>query len=274
MIQAYIDEGGTHDQATIIVMAGFVSSYKRWRKFEKQWNAVLNPDGGSRVFHATDCLGKDGHGDFEGWPKEKRDALVEALIPIARRQTLASFACAFSLQDYREVVPKWIQEQMVHPYYLAMFSIVNILYVHRARLSLRNEKIGFVFERKPKFVGLLTSLYDDIKYSGELYKHILGKITPDGTSEEDIPLQAADLLCYVVRTFFEKDYAKRDSAHRRTIDLAQRLAFENYLMPDFLDRDALQKIVHAYEETHQIAGDWNWKARKPSINPRAPSHKE
>jgi hypothetical protein len=92
MIQAYIDEGGTHDQATIIVMAGFVSSFKRWRKFEKQWNAVLNPDGGSRVFHATDCLGQIGRKDFDGWSKERRNALVDALIPIARTQTLASFA--------------------------------------------------------------------------------------------------------------------------------------------------------------------------------------
>jgi hypothetical protein len=127
MIQAYIDEGGTHDQATIIVMAGFVSSFKRWRKFEKQWNAVLNPDGGSRVFHATDCLGQIGRKDFDGWSKERRNALVDALIPIARTQTLASFACAFSLQDYKEVVPEWIQQKWEHPYFLAMFSIANIL---------------------------------------------------------------------------------------------------------------------------------------------------
>ena len=258
MIQAYLDEAGTHDQATIIVMAGLLSSNKRWLKFEKQWNAVLNPDGGKRVFHATDCLGKDGYGDFRGWPKEKRDSLVEALIPIARTQTLASFACAFSLKDYSEVVPQWIQEKWAHPYYVAMFSIANILYINRARLSLRNEKIGFVFARKPKFVGLLTDLYDDMKYSGALFREILGKMTPYGTPEENIPIQAADLLCYIVRTFFEKDYFKRDSAHPRTVELARRLAFENYLMPDFLDRDALRKFVQAYEETHQEVGEWEW----------------
>jgi hypothetical protein len=262
MIQAYIDEGGTHEQATIIVMAGFVSSYKRWRKFEKQWNAVLNPDGASRVFHATDCLGQYGRKDFAGWPKEKRNALVEALIPIARTQTLVSFACAFSLQDYKEVVPQWIQQKWEHPYFLAMFSIANILYVNRAKLSLRSEKIAFVFGRRPKFVGLLTKLYDDLKYSGELFKGILGKMTPDGSPAEDIPIQAADLLCYIVRTFYEKDYFKRDSAHPRTIELAQRLAFENFLLPDFLDREALQKFVQVYEETHKEAGDWKWKSRK------------
>lgn len=120
-------------------------------------------------------------------------------------------------------------------------------------------------------MGLLTKLYNDSKYSGELFKGILGKMTPDGYPEEDIPIQAADLLCYIVRTFFEKDYFKRDSAHPRTIDLARQLAFENYLMPDFLNREALQKFVEVYEETHREAGDWKWKDRKLMEKPKKKS---
>jgi hypothetical protein len=37
MIQAYLDEGGTDDNATIVVMAGFLASYRSWRKFQGKW---------------------------------------------------------------------------------------------------------------------------------------------------------------------------------------------------------------------------------------------
>jgi hypothetical protein len=40
MIQAYLDEGGTDDNATIVVMAGFLASYRSWRKFQGNGVAV------------------------------------------------------------------------------------------------------------------------------------------------------------------------------------------------------------------------------------------
>src|SRR5580704_15205583 len=173
MIQAYLDESGTHAQAKIVVTAGFLASYKTWRNFERQWQKVLNPDGGDRVFHATDCLGKDGYGDFEGWPKKQRDDLVNALIPIVRKHSRASFACAFSVQDYEEVVPQWIREKWKHPYYICMFTLLNAIYINRAKLPpIGREKIAFVFARNPGFVGLLTDLYDQLKYGGVLFKDI------------------------------------------------------------------------------------------------------
>ena len=207
MIQAYLDESGTHDQAKVIVMAGFLSSYKRWRKFEREWNSILNPPddlnptGELRVFHATDCLGSHGYGHFAGWPKARRDALVEKLIPIARARTLFSFSCAFAVEEYNSVVPEWIRLKWRHPYYLCLFHIANLLQANREQLSFpANEKVAFVIAHKPKFVGLLTELYDDIKRTNILGP-ILGKMTPYGSPEEDLPIQAADLLCYLTRTF-------------------------------------------------------------------------
>jgi hypothetical protein len=265
MILAYLDESGTHDQAKIVVMAGFLASYGTWRKFEKRWQRVLNPDGGKRVFHATDCLGRDGHGDFDGWPKKERDDLVNGLIPVLKKHSRASFACAFSVQDYEEVVPEWIRRKWQHPYYVCMFTVLNAIYINRAKLPpLGREKIAFVFARKPKFVGLLTDLYDSLKYSGVLFRDILGKMTADGTPEDDIPIQAADLFGYLVRTFHEKDYFQRDSAHPRTIDLINRLKLKNHLLPDFLNRDALRLFARTYAETYDEVGAWEWNAKKRS----------
>ncbi len=258
MIQVYIDESGTHDQATIIVMAGFLSSSDHWRKFEMDWNAVLNPAselGASpqhRVFHATDCLGTNGYKDFAGWSKEERNALVEKLISVVRNYPLLSFASAFALEDYNAVVPKWIRDKWKHPYYLSMFHSVNLLKVNRQELSLPvNERFAFVFGHKPGFVGLLRELYNEL-LATEAVGDILGEMT-HGTPSQDVPIQAADLLCYLVRTFWEKEHFQHDTASPRTLRLLRGLG--PILNSHFLDRTALEEFVRIYEETHQKLGD-------------------
>jgi Protein of unknown function (DUF3800) len=259
MMQAYIDESGTHDQASVIVMAGFVARNRRWLIFDRKWQRVLNPDGADRVFHATDCLGRFGRGEFEGVSKGERDALGDRLGKIAGKYPRASFACAFSLRDYEAVMPDSFKKKWKHPYFLCMFHIANLLALRRGELSLSaQEKVAFVFAHKPKFTGLLTELYQDLRATAPSLASILGRMTPYGDPKEDSPIQAADLLCYVVRTFYERDYFVPGSAHKRTISLGRRLGLRHHLAPDFLDRKALMELARIYEETRQEAGEWKW----------------
>jgi hypothetical protein len=271
MIQAYIDETGTDDQAKIVAMVGFVSSYKRWRKLDREWEGVLNPADEisppkkRRVFHATDCMGKEGRGDFAGWSKDERNLLVDKLIPIARQRTLFAFGSAFSVQDYNSIVPEWIRKKWVHPYYLCFFHLANLLVMSRREFTFpKDEKIAFTIAHKPKSVGLLTSLYDEIKDNTDIGS-MLGKMTPYGKPAEDIPIQSADLICYLVRTFWEKENFVPGSAHRRTRALIANLLARDpsnssfrFLEPHFLGPEALGGFVRAYEDTHQQAGDWKW----------------
>lgn len=269
MIEAYIDESGTHDQATIITMAGFLSSYKRWRKFDREWDAILNPPNETpppparRVFHATDCLGKDGYKSFAGWSKEARDALVERLIPIARARSLFGFAAAFSLRDYNEIVPERIRRKWKHPYYLCMFHIANLLKVNKTKFSFGNEKISFVFAHKPKFVGLLDELYEELRRT-EAVGDILGKMIPYGEPAKNLPLQAADLLNYLIRTFWEKEHFNRESVSRRTRFLLNEIgAAEDSLEPQFLGPDLLRAFVKAYEESREETGGGDMQFNTP-----------
>ncbi len=253
VIQAYIDESGTHDQAKIIVMAGFLSSYKRWRKFDHQWDAILNPadedpaPSERRVFHATDCLGANGYGHFLGWPKERRDRLVDRLIPVARARALFTFSAAFALEDYNAVVPERIRLAWKHPYYLCLFHIALVLKMNRPQFAFpAGERIAFVFAHKPKFVGLLSDLYDKLRQT-KAVGDILGKMTPYGDPEEDLPIQAADLISYLTRTFWEKEHVEPGSAQRRTKELLSQILPFN-LDFHFLTKSALAEFARLYGE--------------------------
>jgi hypothetical protein len=168
------------------------------------------------------------------------------------------------LDDYNSIVPEWIRVKWTHPYYLAMFHVVNLLDMNRAKFPFPlGEKIAFVFGHKPKFVGLLASLYDELRHA-EKVGNILGKMDPNGYPEEDIPIQGADLICYLTRTFWEKEYFQPGTASRRTLALLRLLMPEygDNLEPHFLGRDALEGFVKAYTETHEQEGEWSWNSKK------------
>jgi hypothetical protein len=59
----------------------------------------------------------------------------------------------------------------------------------------------------------MTSLYDEVRGNTDIAK-ILGKMTPYGEPAEDIPIQSADLICYLVRRFGRKSTSYQPTGER------------------------------------------------------------
>jgi hypothetical protein len=190
--------------------------------------------------------------------------LADDLIPIVKRRTIRAFAAAFALKDYEEVVPEWIRVKWRHRYYLCMFHIANLLRINRDSLHLpAGEKVAFVFGHKPKYIGLLTELYDEMRLSTDI-GDVLGKMDPYGEPAEDIPVQAADLFCYLTRVFWEHEFVKPKSAPYRVQKMLMAILGhpDKPLEPHFLTRPMLEGFARAYTETHQEIGDWAWNSQK------------
>lgn len=52
MIEAYLDESGTHTGSPLVVVAGWVGSREAWKSFIEEWNIHLT-NAGISCFHAT-----------------------------------------------------------------------------------------------------------------------------------------------------------------------------------------------------------------------------
>src|SRR5579859_5733495 len=88
---AYLDESGTHDPsgkqkgAEVAAIVGYLSTYKRWVKFQRAWRDVLKKYG-VKTFHMKFFAHRTG--EFKGWPEKKRRAFLSSLIAVIHTFTL------------------------------------------------------------------------------------------------------------------------------------------------------------------------------------------
>jgi Protein of unknown function (DUF3800) len=182
MFTAYFDvSGGRH--AAVITMAGYVSDVKKWAKFEKRWQEILNRDGVKR-FHMTDCVSLAR--EFAGWPPERRKRFIADLEECAKKYTNKRFSATVIIEDFNLVDANYqLHEYVGYPYSLCAVSCID-----HVRTWARNRRIKdsivYVFEngdeRKGNFPKLCRERFG---------------LEPSFRSKKDsIPLQAADLAAW------------------------------------------------------------------------------
>ena len=52
MIEAYLDESGTHAGAPVLCVAGYAGNRRQWKNFGKEWFPACK-DSPHSIFHAT-----------------------------------------------------------------------------------------------------------------------------------------------------------------------------------------------------------------------------
>lgn len=92
---AYFDESGTHSDAVMSVVAGFVANARQWRKYDKR-TSQLFARYGVNVFHAIDV--RRGHGDFKGWTVDRKIEFLDEFQHIIN-DTLENGVSAFIRSD-------------------------------------------------------------------------------------------------------------------------------------------------------------------------------
>jgi hypothetical protein len=90
VLQAYLDESGTHAQSPVVMIGGFVASADLWGLIETDWNGIL-ANIGVPYFHASEC--EAGDGIYWSIPRELRDALFVGLSKvIAKHHPIAAYS--------------------------------------------------------------------------------------------------------------------------------------------------------------------------------------
>lgn len=216
MLQAYMDDSGSHDGAPVCTIAGYFGGYRRWLEFESAWGDVLVRYGVGE-FHAKRFWGRDKQGrrldEYREWDDGRANSFIDELLGIIERTKIYPFACGVQAKEWKK---KPIGDRRIltggnGKYPTGKPSKSIFLALERCVLRVADYckpgiKVHYFIDSNQQLDEWATICYGQMK---RLYKEnkdalymSMGDFTPSD-SETALPLQAADLLAYEARLFGE-----------------------------------------------------------------------
>lgn len=217
MVEAYLDESGIHKKARVCVVAGFYANQVIWRKFEGQWNSIINdyPEIIETGFHAKRFFARaDGKrvSPYTNWPDEKADKFLNRLVQCVMRNPVSPIAFGVVVQDFlalSEIDRKWLTGAQfslqgkpitsgcsTKSYYLPFqFCIFKSAQMSSAA---EIDKIHVFVGLDRTFHAYAADLYKNLQTDPRLPESLVSLLgTLSNPLAKDTPgLQAADLLAY------------------------------------------------------------------------------
>jgi hypothetical protein len=200
VLKAYFDDSGSHDQAKITSMGGFIGDVDMWEQFDDHWKPLLvAPDQAPlSEFKMYDCV--HGFNEFSAplWGFADRLRLAGKMVDvIVDTETLAIGSSVIRAHFDPLLASDWFRHKVPRSYYLCFEYCIQaaVNWTRRYNVAFgRDERVALVFDEQTEFAPLAHELYDEYKKSDKYGDRL---ISISFVSSKDLcPLQAADLLAY------------------------------------------------------------------------------
>jgi hypothetical protein len=194
ILTAYFDESGTHSDAEISCMAGFLGNARQWRKFEKRAGKLFKRFRVD-VFHTIDVRRTDK--DFEGWKVDRKIEFLDEFQHIIN-ETLEEGVSSFITQDdyayYRNL--KWPKKARPDSKYTILFRACLAHSIRGGPLMspVIEPSLNIVLEDGHANAGDALRVYNLAKERLGQSKALAGLTF--GNKKTSLPLAAADLFAY------------------------------------------------------------------------------
>ncbi len=227
MLWAYFDDSSDSKRQRICAAGGFFTVDSRWHKLDIAWRRATREL--KEPFRSTDC--ETGHGQFENWPKPKRDALMADLCELVKSFDLGAFGSAVSVPDYLKLFP---EADLYDPYLLCLsMCFANVAEITELsnrviaenRIPLPAMNVHYWVEENPVTAGRETQIYHDIK-AVKLWSSACRMQDMAHLGKQVIGLQAADLIAREVFKFY--DNAGVRPVRKPVLSLAKHVTFHRW----------------------------------------------
>jgi hypothetical protein len=140
----YFDESGTHDEARVAAIAGYVGTTDEWARVETSWQAVLDQFAhkGLKTFHMVECMGQSG--ECAGLEKFELRYLLMQLTDLLESADLKAVWSAVDVPDWHAATTSEFRLAFPKPYdfcYSAVLSEVEAW----ARQHEGEDRVALVF---------------------------------------------------------------------------------------------------------------------------------
>lgn len=192
MLQVYLDDSGTHDNAPVLVVGGLIGTPSCWDQLEKKWTARLTePLPGKppiKAFHLSHLVGH--FGEFKDYKPAEVDRLRYIFREIILESNLFQIATVISRPDWDELVVPPYSDILGSAEEVCFSGIVvnSLEFLHRHGLT--DQKIAYVYDigRKTPKLERLFKIIENPEYRPQIASVSWGQVN------DMPPLQAADFI--------------------------------------------------------------------------------
>ena len=249
----YFDESGTHEGSRVMGMAGYWFDADQARKFTRDWAKDLERIGISAA-HMTDCA--LGYGEYKNLSLKQRIDSEKLLITHIKRRSKFSIAVCVGKQKYEEIFADLRGAPSAYTFLLLL--CVNKI---REEIERRNYsgKVAYFFESGHANANEANKFMDAIpKHSNmaiDPYRYASHSFVDKKIS---LPLQAADMLVWQVRHFFERALDGHEEARKDYQALMRPQDLMTVVEPTHL-----YALAQLYRNAGEIFGDSLTDPSKP-----------
>jgi len=208
-----------------------VADTKRWKKFCRQWQSLLK-EKDIPYFHMKEFKNWSGYARKQ-LSREECAIFIPRFVGIVRKYVNFGISVSISEKDYQHYTSPRFRSQYGSPYALCIQALLFSL-VHRYQ----TEPIAYIIESGHKNQSHLEKVFHTIVQIPYLKKRCRVARYAFLPKREALPLQAADLLAYLIADSWQKPQPSE----------LQRLQKKIVHEIVHLGPEEIQKPVHEVEE--------------------------
>jgi hypothetical protein len=200
MLQAYVDESVSTDPA-IYVMAGLIAPAENWARFSDDWAEILSMKPRVNRFKMSEAMNCGG--EFGSWSEDRRDERVLLLQNVISNHATAGVCAALMVDDFNQIIKgSQLPKQFQSPYYFLLYQMISALSDAQGQLGL-DSAVDFIFDDQITEKGRILKDWDLFKSTMQRDNKLIGDAPAFKNEEHVLPLQAADLIAWIIRAHAE-----------------------------------------------------------------------
>jgi hypothetical protein len=168
IIDAYMDESGTHGASPMMTIGGLVGRLSQWAYFDRRWAKMLKKRG-IPYFHSKSLM--DTQRPFRGWTLNQKSDLIIRAGDIQKKHTMFGFSIRLSRSDYEQCYKSGERPKKIplDTMYGLCFRYVAVWLPSIIEVSLgTNEfEINFIMEAGHKNAGDALRVFKQINKDAE-----------------------------------------------------------------------------------------------------------
>ncbi|MDN3645934.1 DUF3800 domain-containing protein [Pontixanthobacter aestiaquae] len=216
--ELYFDESGSHQGSRYLTVAGFWFESAQAVRFARDWEKILDRFG-LQYAHMTDCA--LGFGQYKNMSLEDRIKSGSLLIENIKRRTRFGFSVTIEPSRYLEVMAD--VPGAPSPYTQCLMTLFHQI-SRFVRANNFDGQIRCLFEAGHESAAEANRYFDAISLHGADWTDAVRYGGHEFVDKRDaLPLQAADMLAWQVRHFFERKAKGHDKPRKDLVALTRPL---------------------------------------------------